>query len=97
MNKSRRKELYAVADKLLALKRINDDDNIGADLDLIKNELDMILYDEESYMDNVPENFQSGYRYQMAGDACSNIENAIDALDDGDIDHAISYIYGATV
>lgn len=96
MNKSRRKELYAVANKLLSLKRTNNDD-IGEDLDLIKNELDMILYDEESYMDNVPENFQSGYRYQMAEDACNNIENAIDALDDGDIDHAISYIYGATV
>ena len=96
MNKSRRKELYAVADKLLSLKRACNDD-VSTDLDLIKNELDMILYDEESYMDNVPENFQSGYRYQMAEDACSNIENAIDALDDGNIDHAISYIYGATV
>lgn len=96
MNKSRRKELYAVANKLLLLKR-TDDSDIDTVIDSIKNELDMILYDEESYMDNIPENLQSGYRYQASEDACSNIENAIDALSDGDIDDAISYIYGATV
>ena len=96
INKERRRELCAVADKLFALKRANNDD-IDEDLDLIKNELDMILYDEESCMDNIPENLQNSYRYQMAEDACSNIENAIDALDDGNIDHAISFIYGATV
>ena len=95
MNKNRRKELCAVASKLLLLKR-TENDNIEEDLDAIKNNLSMILYDEESYMDNIPENFQNGYRYQMAEDACNNIENAIDALDDGDIDDAISYIYGAT-
>ena len=96
MNKNRRKELCTVASKLLLLKR-TENDNIEEDLDAIKNNLSMILYDEESYMDNIPENFQSGYRYQMAEDACNNIENAIDALDDGDIDDAISYIYSATV
>lgn len=96
MNKGRRKELYAVANKLTALKHTNGDD-IETELESVKSDLDMILYEEESYMDNIPENFQSGYRYQMAEDACNNIENAIDALDDGDIDHAISYIYGATV
>ena len=96
MNKDRRKELYAVAKKLLLLKQINDRDT-DTDLELIKNELDMILYDEESYMDNIPENFQNGYRYQVAEDACNNIENAIDSLDDGNIDDAINYIYGATV
>ena len=96
MNKGRRKELYAVANKLLNLKRTNNED-IQMDLESAKNALDMILYEEESYMDSVPENFQSGYRYQMAEEACDNIENAIDALNDGDIDNAISYIYSATV
>lgn len=96
MNKTRRKELHSVANKLLVLSR-EDDSNIETELDAIKNELSMILYDEEYYMDSIPENFQSGYRYQVAEDACNNIENAIDALDDGDIDDAIKYIYGATV
>ena len=95
MNKNRRKELCAVANKLLLLNR--DGDNIEADLEAIKNELGMILYDEEYYMDSIPENFQNGCRYQAAEDACNNMENAIDALDDGNIDDAISYIYGATV
>lgn len=96
MNKQRRKELYISAEKLSTLKRANAED-LSSDLDLIKHELSMILYDEESYMDNMPENFQNSYRYQMAEDACSNIENAIDALDDKDIDLAIKYIYSATV
>ena len=96
MNKSRRKELYAVANKLLLLKQA-DDDNIETELDVIKSELDMILYDEESSMDNIPENLQNSYRYQVAEEACNNIENAIDALDDRDIDEAINCIYGATV
>lgn len=96
MNKSRRKELYAVANKLLAMKRTKDE-NSATELDAIKSELDMILYDEESYMDNIPENLQNSYRYQVAEEACINIENAIDALDDENIDDAISYIYGATV
>ena len=97
MNKSRRKELYDVVNKLLALKRTNNNDVVEMDLESIKNDLSMILYEEESYMDNIPENMQGGYRYQMAEDACDNIECAIDALDDEDIDEAINYIYGATV
>lgn len=96
MNKNRRKELYAVANKLICLKHQNNED-IEADLELAKNDLDSILYEEESYMDNIPENFQSGYRYQVAEEACDKIECAIDALNDGDIDSAINYIYGATV
>ena len=96
MNKERRKELYVVANKLLLLKQ-TDNNDMEPDFDAIKNELSMILYDEESYMDNMPENFQNSYRYQVAEDACSNIEDAIDSLDDGDIDDAISYIYKATV
>lgn len=96
MNKDRRKELYVLANRLQPMSQMDYDD-IKEDLDDIKGELSEILYDEESYMDNMPENFQSGYRYQTAEDACNNIENAIDALDDGDINSAINYIYNATV
>ena len=93
MNNTRRKELYAVAEMLEGAKGAN----IANVIENAKNELDMILYDEESYMDNVPENLQGSYRYQAAEDACANIECAIEALDNGDIKYAISYIYGATV
>lgn len=96
MNKTRRKELYAIANKLIHLKNANNEDS-EMNLDQLKNDLDMILNDEESYMDNMPENLQNGYRYQMAEEACDHIECAIDALNDGDIDDAISHIYSATV
>jgi predicted Zn-dependent peptidase len=96
MNKNRRKVLYAVANKLIALKS-SDKKDIEADFEAAKNVLDGILYEEESYMDDMPENMQSGYKHQKAEDACSNIEDAIDALNDEDIDAAISYIYSATV
>ena len=96
MNKIRRKELYAVANKLIGLKRTNNE-GTELDLDSFKSDLDMILSEEESYMDNIPENLQNGYRYQAAEEACDNIECAIDALNDGNIDEAISYIYSATV
>lgn len=94
MNKSRRKELYAVVNKLLALKRTNNED-IEMGLESAKSDLDMILYEEESYMDSIPESMQN--KCEKAEEACDNIESAIDALNDGDIDSAISHIYSATV
>lgn len=95
MNKERRKELYEVAIKLSNI--MNSTGNIDAEIDEAKGELEMILYDEESCMSNIPENLQGGYRYQMAEDACNNIECAIDFLDDGDVDAAIQYIYDAAI
>ena len=95
MNKNRRKELYAIVHQLSTLSYTGKD--VATDLEHIKNDLSRILYDEESYMDNIPENLQNSYKYQAAEDACDNIENAIDALNDIDIDEAISYIYSATV
>ena len=94
MNKSRRKELYTVANSLLALKR-TDDKDVEMALEPAKNALDMILYEEESYMDSIPESMQN--KCEKAEEACDNIECAIDALNDGDIDSAINYIYSATV
>ena len=96
MNNTRRKELYAVAEILEKAKDANKND-IADLIEDAKQALDTILYDEESYMDNIPENLQSSYRYQVAEDACANIECAMEALDNGDIKYAISYIYGATV
>ena len=96
MNSKRRKELYAVVKKLNAWYMVNHQE-ADAILDMVKNDLDLILYDEESYIDNIPENLQNGYRYQMAEEACDNIECAIDAINDGEIDDAINYIYNATV
>lgn len=93
MNNDRRKELRNLANKLKSNTNQNDLEFIAS----IKNELESILYEEESYMDNVPENLQGGYRYQMAEDACDNIESAIDALNENELNEAIDYIYNAAV
>lgn len=93
MNNGRRKELRNLANKLKSNTNQNDLEFIAS----IKNELESILYEEESYMDNIPENLQGGYRYQMAEDACDNIESAIDALNENELNEAIDYIYNAAV
>ena len=93
MNNDRRKELRTLANKLKSNTSQNDLKFIVS----IKNELESILYEEESYMDNIPENLQGGYRYQMAEDACDNIESAIDALNENELNEAIDYIYNAVV
>ena len=92
MNKERRKELYAIAVRLTSFKNGSS----GIDIEDVRSDLEMVLCDEETYMDNMPENLQNGYRYQVAEEACTNMEFAIDALDDGNIDDAINYIYSAT-
>lgn len=93
MNNDRRKELRNLANKLKSNTNQNDLEFIAS----IKNELESILYEEESYMDNIPENLQGGYRYQMAEDACDNIESAIDVLNENELNEAIDYIYNAAV
>lgn len=93
MNNDRRKELRNLANKLKSNTNQNDLEFIAS----IKNELESILCEEESYMDNIPENLQGGYRYQMAEDACDNIESAIDALNENELNEAIDYIYNAAV
>lgn len=90
MNKERRKALYAIVSRLSVVDRNNTDEKNS-----IKSDLESILYDEEYYMDSIPENFS--YKCEKAEEACDNLESAIDALDDGDIDDAINYIYSATV
>lgn len=90
MNKERRKALYAIAKRLSIVDRNNADEKNS-----IKSDLESILYDEEYYMDTIPESFI--YKCEKAEEACDNLQSAIDALDDDDVDEAINYIYSATV
>lgn len=66
MNNSRRKEL----DKLC--EQIED----------IKYKLDIIREDEQTYLDNIPENLQSSERYETAEEAVDALENAVDEFDE---------------
>lgn len=65
MNKERRKRINSVINK------IED----------IKEELSMILEEEEMYRDNMPENFQSSEKYERADQACDNLQESTDDLD----------------
>ena len=71
MNKIRRKQLQEIIDRIEDLK---------SDLEALKEE-------EEEYRDNMPENLQSSERYELADEACNNLNYAFDDLED-----AVSYI-----
>lgn len=87
MNKMRRKDLYVLANRLNTIKFdkeiSSDKPSVFCDIvQDIKEELEQILFDEEYYMDSIPENLQNSYRYENAEQACYNMEDAIGYLDD---------------
>lgn len=112
MNKLRRKEIYASINKLMSIKnRIEsnfDEDVISGYLEDVYNDVDCILSDETSYMENIPENLQGGSRYEAAEEACDNLQEAVDCIEAASesldsveslikyIDEAIEYLEDAS-
>lgn len=66
MNNQRRKEI----DRILGM------------LEDAKYELDCILDEEQECYDNMPENLQYSERGELAEEAISNIEQALDCIDE---------------
>ena len=66
MNNPRRKTIRAIIDSL------ND----------LRNTLDDVYDEEETYRDSIPENMQGGERYEKADEACDNLSDAVDGLDE---------------
>ena len=66
MNKTRRRELNALLN----------------DIESVQVELKLILDEEESYYDNMPENLQCSRRGQDSEEAINQIDDAINSLDD---------------
>lgn len=66
MNKQRRKELAEVIRQIEVARALLDD----------------ITGAEVYYKDNIPENLQTSERYQQAENACTNMEEAGEALED---------------
>ena len=66
MNNARRKEINK------AIKMLSS----------AKSFIENIRGDEESYMDNMPENLQGSTRYSSAEEAVGFLEEAIDSIDD---------------
>ena len=84
MNKARRSALRAISSRLNGVRSElngNHEDVIELLLSL-QSDIDNCRDEEESYADNMPENLQSSQRYDDAMDAVSEMENAIDYIND---------------
>ena len=79
MNKLRRKAIRNIIKELSEILEVNNEISVCVVEDFI-DKAQMILDEEETYFYNIPENLQSGSRYDES-------ENAIDKLED-----AISYL-----
>ena len=78
MNKQRRRELNKIACKI---ESIYFPVNI-AKLDFIKNNIEIILMDEEMAFENMPEGLQMSYRGTTSQEAQSSMAEAIDLIDE---------------
>lgn len=66
MNKQRRKSIMDV------IKNIES----------IKSDLESILFDEQDYFDNMPENLQGSIRGEQSEEAIDTLDEAISSLDE---------------
>lgn len=66
MNKIRRKTLQELIDIIAEAK----------------DRLEEVMYEEEEYRDNMPENLQGSERYERAEEACDNLYEAVSSLED---------------
>ena len=84
MNKIRRREISLIIcqlDNLLELLYSEGINEVILKLDNIKNNIQIVLDDEEYYFNNIPENLQNGSRYDASEDAINNLEDSIEYLD----------------
>ncbi len=78
MNKARRKSIEKVSRSLESLS-----EPISTEyLEILRSDLEDILWDEEFAFENMPENLQDSERGQMSQEAQSNLEEAISLIDD---------------
>lgn len=66
MNNTRRKALNEIKDKI----------------DDLRIDLEQLLEEEQDYRDSIPENMQGGERYERAEEACDNLSDAIDCMEE---------------
>ncbi len=68
MNKQRRKQISEVVSRV---------ESVQAELESLLDDIQGIMDEETEYRDNIPENMQGGDRYEMADNACSELEAAM--------------------
>lgn len=102
MNKFRRKEIFRV---IMSLTKVIDNGATEEELNDIAANIEILQNEEEDYRDNMPENMQGGYKYEMADEACDNLNYAHDCVNeaiDGEnvndyLKKAINYLNEASV
>lgn len=71
-------------------QRRKDIDTIIQNLEGIREQIQMVLEEEQEYLDNIPENLQNSDRYETAETAVQELEEA-----DGSIDDIIEHLENA--
>lgn len=64
MNKQRRKTINELIEQI----------------ELLKNDVELVLNEEEEYRDNIPESMTD--KYEIADSACSNLDSTLNSLDE---------------
>lgn len=77
MNNDRRKELASIKEEI---------DKARGIIDTCRDRLETCKDDEQEYYDNMPESFQNGEKGDLATTAIEAIEEAIDGLEQIDLD-----------
>jgi hypothetical protein len=63
----------------LRRKRLNDFIKV---VEMIKEELESIKDEEQEYFDGIPDNLQSGERYEASESAIDNMDSAVSSLEE---------------
>ena len=87
MNKVRRKEIFKIIqmlNKLLSNMYNISISDIVVELESIMDYIQIVLDEEECVMDNIPENLQNSYRYEESENACDNLNDAINEIEEID-------------
>lgn len=84
MNKIRRKELARIVAKLETLEALRLE---------IKEELEAVHEEEQEAFDNLPESLQESERGQQMQECLDAMENALDDLEEIDIDNVRDQLY----
>lgn len=80
MNNTRRKAIKQTIDRFDSIRKKLDE--LVSEFESVKSDVEDIQFEEEEYRDNMPENMQWGERYDKADNACTNLSDAVDALND---------------
>ena len=80
MNNTRRKAIKQTIDRFDSIRKKLDE--LVAEVESVKSDVEDIQWEEEEYRDNMPENLQGSARCATADEACTNLSDAAYALED---------------